>query len=151
MRYFALQIGQSIAYLHKRCIVHRDIKPENVLVSKEGNTGILTLTDFGSATQLLNLNEVASGKMIGTKGYMAPELVQGEPHSYPCDVWSFGCLIYRLIAGNSPFITSKTDPDEYFTRVCTEELTFPEPIWSEISSDCKALLTRMLQKSPANR
>ena len=69
------------------------------------------------------------GKLIGTRGYMAPEIVKGGPHSFACDIWSFGCLLYRLIAGNCPFTTIGANPEDYYTRVCTEVLTFPEPIW----------------------
>ena len=49
VKYFAFQIGQSLFYLHKRCIVHRDIKPENVLLSIGSNDATLSLTDFGNA------------------------------------------------------------------------------------------------------
>ena len=82
-------------YIHKRGVIHRDIKPENVLLSDVTAIESPVLADFGLAKHIAN--ETITGR-CGTKGYMSPEILAGDPYSLPVDIWAFGTLIYALVS-----------------------------------------------------
>ncbi|GET88155.1 protein kinase, putative [Leishmania tarentolae] len=84
-------IASALIYLHRRGIIHRDIKPANVLFAN----GMAKLGDFGSAVKMMESRQLRN--MKGTVSYMAPEMVLGEPYTESCDLWSFGCLIARIM------------------------------------------------------
>ncbi len=103
----ALQTIRGVEAIHKRGIVHRDLKPANVLVSRLGEVKI---TDFGIALDAGGgpaLTEV--GHAVGTPPYMSPEQLRGERPDARSDLFSWGVLIYELLAGHVPFAA---DPDE---------------------------------------
>ena len=86
------QLLQALAHVHKVGIIHRDIKPQNILMTGDG---VLKLTDFGVS----HLKEGGKGSgdgsaqgVVGTLFYMAPEVLLGEPHNTPCDIYSVGML-----------------------------------------------------------
>ncbi|TPP45485.1 Protein kinase domain family protein [Leishmania donovani] len=87
-------IASALIYLHRRGIIHRDIKPANVLFAN----GMAKLGDFGSAVKMTESRQLRN--MKGTVSYMAPEMVLGEPYTESCDLWSFGCLIARIMGIN---------------------------------------------------
>ncbi len=100
-------IARALAYAHERGIVHRDIKPENVLLA----SGAAVVTDFGIAKAISAARTDAgaatltqAGTSIGTPAYMAPEQVIGDPATdFAADLYSFGCLAYELLTGETPF------------------------------------------------
>ncbi|CAD8056446.1 unnamed protein product [Paramecium sonneborni] len=108
IRFYMQQIGFGIKELHEDLnLAHRDLKPENILVQtiKSENLNqtqqIFKLCDFGYVKNINNLNT----KAIGTPYYIPPELLKNTNNNYnkKCDIWSFGQLIYELIAGQLMF------------------------------------------------
>lgn len=89
------QMLQALIYLHRRGIIHRDIKPANVLVAD----GQLKLLDFGLA---IGLEQRARALRSGTRGYLAPELLRGEPPSVLSDLYSVGVIAHELFVGRHP-------------------------------------------------
>jgi len=108
----ALSVASGLAAAHALGIVHRDLKPENVFLTADGRVKVL---DFGLAhwvavgpteaagdtpgsTQL-----TASGSILGTTGYMSPEQVRGGALDARSDIFSLGCVLYEMLAGEAPF------------------------------------------------
>lgn len=104
------QIASALWMVHSEGIVHRDVKPQNVLVWNAGATDEHTfLTDFGIAKAIDETLGLTKLGALGTRGYMAPELLNGRPASAACDQFSLACLAFELLAGELPFGTQMDD------------------------------------------
>ena len=95
-----LAVGSALKYAHERGMVHRDVKPANVMITTEGQ---VILTDFGIAKIVSASNLTASGAMVGTPSYMAPEQGMGQPGDERSDIYSLGVMLYQLVVGRLPF------------------------------------------------
>jgi eukaryotic-like serine/threonine-protein kinase len=91
---------RALRVIHGKGVLHRDIKPANILLSEDGR---VVLTDFGIATIEGDAGLTASGVLVGTAGFMAPERLRGRPAGAPSDLWSLGAVLYRMVEGRAPF------------------------------------------------
>ena len=113
----ARQIADAIAAAHERGIIHRDLKPGNVMLTADGQAKVL---DFGLGKSLedgrtapgesapsnsptVTIGATQAGIILGTAGYMSPEQAKGHPADRRSDVWSFGCLLFEMLAGSRAF------------------------------------------------
>ncbi len=98
----AAEIAHGLAHAHERGIVHRDLKPENVLFSA---TGEAKVADFGLAksTSTTHTVQTATGVILGTPGYIAPEAIRGESPGKAADIYALGVMLYEMIRGGAPF------------------------------------------------
>ena len=129
-------------------IVHRDIKPENLLFSsKEGDHGVIKVTDFGLARFIEGENFATT--TCGTPGYVAPEILSQKPYKAPCDNWSVGVVLYILLSGQPPFYHD--DNFELFEQIKKCKYDMEGPIWKNVSDNAKDLISRLLVADPEKR
>jgi formylglycine-generating enzyme required for sulfatase activity/tRNA A-37 threonylcarbamoyl transferase component Bud32 len=95
------EVASALAHAHKRGIIHRDIKPQNVLLDAE--SGRALVTDFGIARTLDATSITASGLVLGTPAYLAPEQVAGEASDHRVDIYALGVMGYEILTGRPPF------------------------------------------------
>ncbi|HEX8794638.1 MAG TPA: protein kinase [Polyangiaceae bacterium] len=146
LRAALLQLAQGLAALHAANRVHRDIKPPNVLVRKDGQVVIL---DFGLVAGLDADEDVTrDGGMVGTPGYMAPELVLGEQLTPESDLYSVGVMLFEALTGRKPFEGSAMD---MMTAKVEGEAPSPRSVAPDVSDDLDALAKRLLARDPKER
>lgn len=137
----------GLEYLHHQKILHRDIKPENLLLDEHGNVKI---ADLGVSQQFTD-DDAEISSSVGTPAFLPPEAVSkeyrldGKFQGRPLDVWSLGVTLYCLVFGTTPFISPNIMALN--EKICNDELVFPSPKSSELTS----LLREMLTKDPAKR
>jgi serine/threonine-protein kinase len=143
------EVAEAIAYAHSKGTVHRDLKPANVLVGSEGRPHV---TDFGLAKQLdVDSELTASGQVMGTPSYMAPEQAAGKNDQVgpAADVYALGSVLYEMLTGAPPFIADNA-LDLVF-RVLEEEPAPPRQFAPDVPVDLEAICLKCLEKEPAKR
>jgi len=155
----AVQIAQGLAAAHEKGIVHRDLKPGNVFVTTNGQVKIL---DFGIAKlarpegggdpyarTLDAAPSTDSGAVLGTMGYISPEQLRGQAADARSDIFSFGCVLYEMLSGKSPFL--KGTGAETVSAILTED---PPPLPASgrhVPPALQEIVHRCLEKRPEDR
>jgi serine/threonine protein kinase len=98
----AVRVATALAAAHVRGVVHRDLKPSNVFLTAEGQVKV---ADFGAALveDALRGGSVEASVILGTPAYMAPEQAQALPTDERADIYSLGCILFRMLSGEPPF------------------------------------------------
>ncbi|MGS2643859.1 protein kinase domain-containing protein [Streptosporangium sp. LJ11] len=137
----AVGVATALTAIHGAGIVHRDLKPANVLLSPLGPRVI----DFGIARALAAEDgQTATGHILGTPEYMAPELVSGERAGPPADVFAWGCVVAAAATGRSPF-SSRTVPEALYRVV------HDVPRLDDVDPALRGVVEAALAKDPAAR
>ena len=140
------QIAQGLAAAHERGITHRDVKPQNVLITQDGDAKV---TDFGIARAEALSTMTATGMIMGTPHYMSPEQAQGNRADVRSDVYSLGCVMYQMLAGEVPF--QGTTPMVVLRRHIDEQ---PRPIRElrrDVPGELAGVVERAMEKDPDDR
>ena len=155
----AVQLAQGLAAAHDKGVVHRDLKPDNLWITRDGRLKIL---DFGLAKQLgpgrpgaLNATEVLSsgplteqGMILGTMGYMSPELVRGEPADARADLFSFGAVLYEMLTGKRAF--ARASASETMAAILRDDPP-EETTGRAIPLALRRIIDHCLEKTPERR
>ncbi len=142
----AVQIALALAAVHEASVCHRDVKPSNILLVNESVDDV-RLIDFGLARWEARCDAAltATGALVGTPGYMAPEQVRGETHiDGRADVFALGCVLFECLTGTPAFVADTAE--QLFTKILLELTPLdgvPEPL--------RPTLAGMLAKDPSRR
>lgn len=145
------EIAEGLHAAHEHGLIHRDIKPANVwLEASGGPVPRVKILDFGLARAVEDDSQLTqSGAIVGTPAYMAPEQARAEPVDARADLFSLGCLLYRICTGQLPFKGKDT-----MSTLLALALEVPPPIRAQRATVPPALsdlILRLLAKSAAHR
>lgn len=142
VRFYAAEVILGLEHMHSRFVVYRDLKPANILLDENGHVRI---SDLGLACDFSKKKPHAS---VGTHGYMAPEVLQkGIAYDSSADWFSFGCMLYKLLKGHSPFRQHKTkDKHEIDRMTMTMNVDLPDSMSGEMKSLLEGLLKRDVEE-----
>jgi hypothetical protein len=141
-----IAVADALDYAHRHGMVHRDIKPANIMFSQEGH---IILTDFGIARIVDTTPLTASGAMVGTPAYMAPEQGMGRVRDERADIYSLGVVFYQLVTGTLPF--DADTPMAIVLKHMHAPLLPPTLLAPNLPPAIEAVITRALAKDPGNR
>jgi serine/threonine-protein kinase len=144
--YIAAAVADALDYAHRREMVHRDIKPGNIMFTEDGDP---VLADFGIARMLSLTGLTASGAMVGTPAYMAPEIGKGESGSAASDIYSLGIVLYEMLTGQLPF--EADIPMSMVMKHINDPVPSPKATVRELSNEMDAVVLKALAKEPKQR
>ena len=143
------QIAAALDAAHRRGLVHRDVKPANILLSEIDGRPHAYLTDFGLSRFADSEQLTATGTVVGTLDYMAPEQLEGRKVDGRVDVYALGCVLYQALTGRVPF------PRETEHAKMWAHMTEPPPRPGALAPDLPAgfdeVVARALAKRPDDR
>ncbi len=139
-------VANALDYAHQHGMVHRDVKPANIMFAQDGQ---VILTDFGIAKMLNVTGLTASGAMVGTPAYMAPEQGLGQAGDERADIYSLGVLLHELATGRLPF--DADTPLGIVLKHINAPLPPPTDLNPNLPPGIEAVIMRALAKSPNDR
>jgi serine/threonine-protein kinase len=137
------QTARALHEAHIAGLVHRDVKPGNLLITPSGEVKI---TDFGIARVADQVSLTATGQVMGTVQYLAPEQATGKPATPSTDIYSLGIVAYEALKGSRPF-TGETQMAIAMSQINDA----PPPLPSDVSAEVAALVMSCLAKKPGGR
>lgn len=137
-----VQICKGLSEAHRGGLNHRDIKPGNIFVSNSGQAKIL---DFGLAQIKNGVKLTSSTSYLGTVSYMSPEQAKGDKVDSRSDIFSTGVILYRLLAGQLPFMA------DYEAAILYAIVYQEPPPLTDLSPGLQKIIDKALEKNPKDR
>lgn len=137
------QVLKGLKYLHNQGVLHRDLKAANILTNKKGN---VKLADFGVAIKLSSESNNDDIPILGSPFWMAPEIIEMNPPTSACDIWSIGCIVIELLTGSPPYFHLPAPAALY--RIATD---VHPPLPDSISPALQDFIMLCFHKEPAMR
>ena len=143
------ELGLALDHVHARGWVHRDVKPENVLAAPDGQVKLIDLAIAARASGMLG--RLLGGKTPpqGSPSYMSPEQIRGQALDARSDIYSYGCVIFELLAGRPPYTSS--DTNYLLNKHVSAAVPAVDTVNRNATADATKLLRQMLAKKPADR
>src|SRR5688572_13661768 len=144
----ALEVADALGHAHAQGVVHRDIKPENILLSG----GHALVADFGiarAATEAGGHKLTQTGMAVGTPVYMAPEQSVGDPVGPTTDLYSLGCVLYEMLAGEPPFLAKSAQA--LMARHAMEAVPSVRIVRNTVPEEVEDTIFAAMAKVPADR
>jgi serine/threonine-protein kinase len=142
-------LARAMHAAHQAGVIHRDLKPANVLLTADGTPKV---TDFGLAKKLDDAaGQTASGAIMGTPSYMAPEQAGGKRKEIgpATDDYALGAILYECLTGRPPFLAATAW--DTVLQVVSDEPVPPSRLQSKVPRDLEAVCLKCLEKEPAQR
>ncbi|MFO0906088.1 MAG: serine/threonine-protein kinase [Pirellulales bacterium] len=143
------QAAEGLKYVHEKGWIHRDIKPDNYLVSPQGDVKLIDFAISIRPPKGLAKLFARRGKAAGTRSYMSPEQIRGEALDFRADIYSFGCMLYEIVAGKVPYTGLNADD------LLSKHLRSPVPSAvvanNQVTPEFNALVMRMMAKNRDER
>jgi eukaryotic-like serine/threonine-protein kinase len=141
----AIPLADALAYAHSQGLIHRDLKPANVLLRPDGSP---VLADFGLARPIIGNSAAqitATGAVIGTLAYMAPEQFSAQPADARSDLYAFGVMLYEMLTGRVPF---EGDSAQIMYGHLQQPPPPPRQLNPGLPDPIERLILRLLEKNP---
>ena len=151
-----IQSCEALDHAHRRGIIHRDLKPSNIMLThNEGSGDFVKIVDFGLAKLMAGSEQneklTQSGDLLGTPFYMSPEQCLGEELDSRCDIYSLGCIMYRVLCGTQP-IHGKNVLSTLYQQISKDPPSFAESAPElRVPSELERIVFKTLKKDPAAR
>src|SRR5258705_7722299 len=143
---YAIQIAEALHEAHSKGIVHRDIKAENIMINMKNQVKVM---DFGLAKLKGSLKLTRTSSTVGTLAYMAPEQIQGGEVDGRSDIFSFGIVLFEMLAGKTPFRGDHEAAMMY--SIVNEQPEQVSKYRPETSPELQRIINRSLEKDPEDR
>ena len=147
------QLARALEAAHEKGVIHRDLKPDNVfLVEQRYDDPRVKLLDFGIAKLATNdhrVEKTATGAIVGTPQYIAPEQAKGYLIDPRADIYALGGIVFELLTGRPPFIADNAM--EMVAKHLMEAPPHPASLVRGITAELDAVVVQMLAKKPEGR
>ncbi len=137
--------ADALDYAHREGVLHRDVKPANLLLDAEGH---LWITDFGLAKLMDEHTLTATGHILGTFQYMAPEALAGKSDSRT-DVYGLGMTLYEMLTGRMPY--EETNPAALVKLIGASDPPSPRSVEPKVPRDLETICLKAIAREPSRR
>jgi serine/threonine-protein kinase len=145
-KHYLEPLFKAVQFAHDKGVVHRDLKPDNVMLT---SAGVLRVTDFGLGRSLTSKTLTATGDIMGTPSYMAPEQIAGVHFEPATDQYALGIIAFQLLTGHLPF--EAPDPMTVIFQHVSAPPPAPSSLRADLNPQIDAAILRMLSKEPGHR